>query len=181
MKHSEKRGNIYTSAYAFCGTFLGVMLCLFTLLVFAGRTATVSGSSMEPNLSDGDRLLIRTAWGTPDYGDIIAVGRNDEQNPAFIKRVVARGGDVVDINYETHLITVNGGVVTEHYKVLDALTVQGDVSFPVKVPENCVFVLGDNRNDSLDSRFSEIGFIRLNEIAGVAVCRIYPFGKTAIR
>ncbi len=175
MSISGKNGKISRWIYSFAGTFLGVMMCLFTVFVFFGRTAVISGNSMEPNLHDGETVLLRSCFYSPDYGDVIAVGRADRADASFVKRVVAKGGDEIDIDFDTHLITVNGGVITEHYKVVDALTVQGDLTYPVRVPEGCVFVLGDNRNDSLDSRFSEIGFIRLEEIAGKAVCRLFSF------
>ena len=181
MKVKEKNGKLIPAVYSFCGTFIAVMTCVFVAFVFIGRIATVSGSSMEPNLHDGDAVLLTNLYPRPDYGDVIAVGRYDENNPSIVKRIIALGGDEVNINFETHLITVNGGVITEHYKVVDALTVQGDLTYPVTVPEDCVFVLGDNRNDSLDSRFSEVGFIRREEIAGKVVCRIFPFGETQIR
>ena len=181
MKTSGKNSKIIQAIYSFSGTFLLIMMCFFIVFVFFGRIATVSGDSMEPNLSNGDVILIRSCFFEPDYGDVIAIGRYDKNNPLIIKRVVALGGDEIDINFDTHLITVNGEVITEHYKVVDALSVQGDIKYPVTVPEGCVFVLGDNRNDSLDSRFSEVGFINYDEIAGKAVYRIYPFSKNDIK
>ena len=181
MKISDYYGKISGWIYSLAGTFFGLMMCLFAVFVFFGRVAAVNGNSMEPNLHDGDRIVIRTLFSAPNYGDIVAVGRSGGENPSFVKRVIAKGGDEVDIRFDDHLITVNGGVITEHYRVLDALTVQGDLTFPVTVPEGCVFVLGDNRNDSLDSRFSEIGFIRLEELAGKAVFRLFPFGEADIR
>lgn len=181
MKNKENKGTIIKAVYSFFGTFITVMTCVFAAFVFIGRIATVSGNSMEPNLRHGDVILISNLYAKPDYGDVIAVGRYDAENPSIVKRIVALGGDEIDINFETHLITVNGGVITEHYKVVDALTVQGDLTYPVTVPEDCVFVLGDNRNDSLDSRFSRVGFIKKDEIAGKAVCRLFPFGETEIR
>ena len=169
------------SVYAAAGTFMLAITCIFALFVFVGRVAVIDGNSMEPNLHNGDVVFIRAAYDLPERGEIAAIGRADQKNPSFVKRVIARAGDEVEIRFDTHLIVVNGNVYPEHYKVVDALSVQGDVQYPVTVPEGCVFVLGDNRNDSLDSRFSEIGFIRQEEIAGIAVFRLLPTGEPKIR
>ena len=162
-------------------TILLGITCIAVIFVLAGRIAVIDGESMEPNLHDGDVVAIRTAYAMPQRGEIVAVGRTGDKNASFVKRVIARAGDEVFINFETHLITINGEVIPERYRVVDALSVQGDLTYPATVPEGCVFVLGDNRNDSLDSRFSEIGFIRQEEIAGIAVFRLLPFGQTQIR
>ena len=168
------------AVYSFVETILLVIACIAGVFVLLGRVAVIDGSSMEPNLHDGDVVAIRTAYAMPDRGEIVAVGRANDRNASFVKRVVALAGDEIFIDFETHLITINGEVIPERYEVLDALRVQGDLTYPATVPEGCVFVLGDNRNDSLDSRFTEIGFIRQEEIAGVAMFRLLPFGQTEI-
>ena len=161
--------------YSVTGTFLAAMLFVFIAFVFFFRIAAVDGNSMEPNLHSGENVLVTSTAEMPDYGEIIAISKSGVPN-YMVKRVAARGGDVVKINFKTHMLTVNDRVITEHYHVQGAITVQGDVTFPLTVPEGCVFVLGDNRNDSLDSRFSEIGCIRQEEILGKVRCRLFPFG-----
>ena len=161
--------------YSVVGTFLAAMLCVFAAFVFFFRIAAVDGESMEPNLHSGENVLVTATGKMPDYGEIVAISKSGRDG-YMVKRVAARGGDVVKINFKTHMLTVNDRVITEHYHVQGAITVQGDVTFPLTVPEGSVFVLGDNRNDSLDSRFAEIGCIRQEEILGKVRCRLFPFG-----
>jgi signal peptidase I len=163
-----------SGVYSFLGTFSACICCIFLVFTLGIRIAVVDGNSMNPGLKSGDRLLISGLFYEPDYSDIVAIGRSGEQNNSFIKRVIGLPGDVVDINFETHIITINGYVIPEKYEVNAALSVKGDLTYPVTVPEGCVFVLGDNRDDSLDSRFSEIGFIKIDEIVGRAVMKL-PF------
>ena len=136
---------------------------------------------MNPGLHEKDKIIISNFLYTPDYGDIIAINRKAGEDDTLIKRVIALGGDEINIDFESHLITVNNRVITEKYRVTAPISRAGDVVFPLTVPENCVFVLGDNRNESLDSRFSEVGCIQLDEIWGRAIIRTSPFGKFRIK
>ena len=175
MKAENKKEKAIEGLFSVVGTFLAAMVCVFIAFVFFFRIAAVDGNSMEPNLHSGENVLVTATATLPDYGQIIAIGKSGRDG-YMVKRVAARGGDVVKINFNTHMLTVNDRVITEHYHVQGAITVQGDITFPLTVPEGCVFVLGDNRNDSLDSRFSEIGCIRQEEILGVVRCSLFPFG-----
>ena len=172
-KRKRKRASPLGALYSLMGTFFAAIFLFLAAFLFMGRFAVVDGDSMLPTLKDGDRIYISTSFYKPGYADVIGIGRASE-DVSMIKRVIALPGDVVDINFQSHLITVNNRVITETYRVADAISVEGDIPFPLKVPEDAVFVLGDNRNDSLDSRFSSVGCIRLGEIAGKAVWRISP-------
>ena len=161
--------------YSFLSTLLLCMTVIFVLFVCVFRLVSVDGDSMYPNLNNGDKIIVSDFLYTPDYGDIIAVGRTEKEPSAFIKRIIALGGDEIFIDFDKHIITVNGQIITEDYLVYGALSEKGDFTYPLTVPENCVFVLGDNRNDSLDSRFSEVGFVDVNEITGKAIFKLFPF------
>lgn len=135
---------------------------------------------MKPTLNTGDKLIISNFLYTPDYGDIIAINKETAEEKSMIKRVIALEGDRVMIDFNSHIITVNGNVIYEDYEVAEPISEAGDITYPVTVPDGYVFVLGDNRNNSIDSRYSEIGFIKTEEINGKALFRLYPVGKINI-
>ncbi|MBQ6118982.1 MAG: signal peptidase I [Clostridia bacterium] len=162
--------------YSLLSMILGIMVCVFALFTFFFRLVSVSGDSMNPNIYHGQKIIVSNVMYRPDYGDIVAIGRSTPTENSIIKRVIGLPGDRIDINFDTHIVVVNDSVITEHYKTQEAISDPGDVSFPLTVPEDCVFVLGDNRNNSLDSRYSSVGFIRLDEITGKALFRLFPPG-----
>lgn len=146
------------------------------LLLFVVRTVNVDGISMVPTLKDRDQLLARSFLYTPEQGDIVVVDGYTKFGAPLVKRVVAVGGDEVDINFETGDVFVNGDKLFEPY--ISAPTTRAfDVKFPVVVPEGHVFLMGDNRPYSKDSRDSEIGMIDRRDILGKAIFRILPANK----
>lgn len=149
------------------------LVVLFTLFV---RIAAVRGSSMEGTLQGGDRILL---WGlgyTPQRGDIVVVDDAIDYGAPLVKRVIALGGDTVDIDFETGDVLVNDEVLVEPYILAPTKLYEG-VDFPVTVPEGKVFLMGDNRMGSKDSRNPAIGFIDERDILGHAVFRIFPMKK----
>ncbi len=144
---------------------------IFTLFL---RIVNVSGPSMMPTLNNGDKILISARGYEPKVGDIVVLSGASGIKETIVKRIIALGGDQVDINFTTGVVTVNG--IEEEYA--EELTLQQfDIAFPITVPEGCVFVLGDNRSDSLDSRSTEIGCIDERYIVGKVIFSIVPFGK----
>lgn len=161
---------------------LAVVMFLFS---FCFKTVEVWGPSMENTLHGrdiygavggaGDKLLISNLFYSPDQGDIVVI-HSEAEDESIIKRVIATEGQKVDIDFSTGDVKVDGKVLDEPY-IKNETTNAGDVSFPVTVPEGCVFVLGDNREVSLDSRYSEIGMIDNDDILGRVMIRIYPLNK----
>ena len=132
---------------------------------------------MAPTLHDGDRLILMQAgYNDPQYGDIVVIDRAAHGQPPIIKRVIGRAGDEIDIDFETGQVRRNGQMLDEPYLNEPTLT-RRDVEFPVTVPEGSVFVMGDNRNHSADSRTREIGMIDLRRVMGKAVYRFLPAGR----
>lgn len=157
-----------------CIAAVAVILLVFTFVV---RTATVSGPSMVPTLRDKDRLILQQAGYTnPQYGDVIVVDRTQSHEPPIIKRVIGRSGDTIDIDFSTGEVRRNNELLDEPYINEPTLT-QKDVAFPVQVPEGHLFVMGDNRNHSADSRTTDIGMIDLRRVMGKAVFRFMPFSS----
>ncbi len=145
---------------------LVVLTLIFTLFL---RYVGVDGDSMLPTLHHGDRLLLYTAGDTYEPGDIIVVGRLE--NEPLIKRVIAVAGDKVEVT-EDGKVVINGTAQKETY--IQGENVQRDMEGPVTVPDGHLFVLGDNRTVSKDSRLHEIGFIPVQDVVGKAVLRLWP-------
>ncbi len=183
MKNNNK-SVLYNKAaeyiYSVFSTLLLCMLVIFIAFTFFFRLVQVSGDSMNPTLSSGDRLITSNFLYSPDYGDIIVINKQGAKEESMIKRVIALPGDKVSIDFDTHLIIVNGKVLYEDYEVTEPISEQYDLTYPLTVPDDAVFVLGDNRNNSLDSRSESIGFIKLDEINGKALIRLFPIGKINI-
>ena len=147
---------------------------LVLIFVFLFRAVTVSGSSMQPTLMGGDKIIVRSIGYTPERGDVVVIDGYISYGEPLVKRIIALGGDVVDIDLGTSAVYVNGELLDEPY-LGSMISSPGDVEFPLTVPEGTVFVLGDNRRVSLDSRSSEVGFIDSRDILGKVVFRFFPF------
>ena len=158
-----------------------VLTCLF-------KVVTISGPSMSDTLLNNERIIITGVFYTPSNGDIVVISRNNNNSyeatgaEPIIKRVIATEGQTVNIDFEAGVVYVDGVALEEPYTKTPTNLYEG-VNFPVTVPENCVFVLGDNRNDSTDSRDPSIGdegMIDTRYVMGKAVLRFYPFSKFGV-
>lgn len=151
-----------------------VIICLLFLLVF--RVVVVSGTSMNRTLLDGDYLLLLSNlfYRNPQPGDIVVASKQSFDDGApIVKRVIATEGQTVDIDFETGTVYVDGNALEEDY-IWTATTTHGGTRFPLTVDEGCVFVMGDNRGNSRDSRYLEIGQIDKREILGKAIFLFLP-------
>ena len=154
--------------------YLLVTVVILLLLVF--RVVVVSGSSMYDTLLHGDLLLLlsNTFYTEPEYGDIVVLStKTFEGGTPIVKRVIATEGQTVDIDYESGIVYVDGIPLEEPYAHTPTNT-SGGTQFPLTVEENCVLVLGDNRNESRDSRYPEIGQVDTREILGKAIFLVMP-------
>ena len=167
------------NAYEWIRALLGVAVSIILVFTFAVRIVSVSGESMRETLQDGDRLLVVNALWCGDYrpGDIVIVGQAFSNQETIVKRVVATAGQTVDIDFETGSVYVDGVELDEPYIRERTYTPEG-TEFPLTVPEGCVFVLGDNRNDSKDSRHIELGAVDTRQSLGKAGWLLSP-GKPA--
>lgn len=150
-----------------------VMMLLF-LVVF--RVILVTGDSMFTTLWDGDYLLLVSELfcGDPEPGDIVVISKASFDNGSpIVKRVIATQGQTVDIDFESGTVYVDGQALREPYIHNETTNEEGTV-FPLTVAENCIFVLGDNRAVSLDSRSPQIGQIDRREVLGKALCLMIP-------
>ena len=151
---------------------VGIMF-VFMLLF---RVVVVSGPSMKQTLINGDCLLLlnNLLYSEPEYGDIVVVSKDGFKNgEPFIKRVIATEGQKVDIDFEAGVVYVDDKALREPYVNTPTNLFEG-VSFPIVVDEGCVFVMGDNRNESKDSRSTEIALVDCREILGKALFLAFP-------
>ncbi len=155
------------------------VLLVMLLFTFVCRPFWVSGESMEPTLQDHDWVAVTDIGFHAQRGDIVVVTQPNFRNEPLIKRIIAVEGDLVDIDPQAHTVSVNGEILEEPY-ISEPVLEGGDLSYPVRVPQGHVFVMGDNRNASLDSRSSLIGFIDTRYLAGRAALRLFPLGEWRI-
>lgn len=151
----------------------GAVIAAFMIFCLVFRVIGVEGTSMMPTLHDGDWVAVSGISMNIKKGDIVIITQPWERNVPIVKRVVAKGGDTVDIDFDIGEVFVNGEKLSEPY-IDEPTTLSYDVQFPLTVPEGKVFVMGDNRGDSLDSRSSKIGCIDERYILGKVMIRLYP-------
>ena len=150
----------------------GIMIVF--LLVF--RVIVVSGSSMYSTLVDGDYLLLlsNVFYQEPENGDIVVISKETFDNgKPIVKRVIATEGQTVDIDFDNGIVYVDGIALEEDY-IYSPTTVDEGTVFPLIVEKGCIFVLGDNRGVSLDSRNPNIGQVDTREVLGKALLLMYP-------
>ena len=153
---------------------ISAALVLVLIFSFFFRIIQVDGRSMVPTLTHGDKLIVWAAGYTPQRGDVVIVDSYTVYGKPLVKRIIAKGGDTISIDYDAGTVTVNGELLQEDY--IAAPTYLGyDVQFPFTVPEGTLFVMGDNRNESLDSRSSYVGCIDERDILGKVLLCFMPF------
>jgi len=155
------------------------VVCVVLVFTFAARLAGVNGRSMNPTLKDRDRLIITRLFYSPHQGDIVVITKPNSQNEPLIKRIIAVGGQTVDIDFELGVVFVDDTVLSEGY-IAEPTHRSYEVEFPQTVPEGCVFVMGDNRNMSWDSRAAEVGMVDERYILGKVVYRVLPYNKMGV-
>lgn len=151
----------------------GATLVVFLVFSFLFRAVGVEGGSMKPTLNDKDTVAVAGAITNFEYGDIVIINQPWRRNVPIIKRVIAVSGDTINIDFQRNEVYVNGVKLDEPY-ILEPTELSYDVQFPLTVDEGKLFVMGDNRNDSVDSRSSEIGLIDERYVLGKALIRINP-------
>lgn len=177
----QKPGKIVTTILEWAEEVILAIVLIAVVFTFVGRVVTVTGTSMAPSFHEEDRVLVVNDVGRVKRGDVVVIV-NVLQEP-IIKRVVATEGETVDFDYESGAVLVNGQAIDETQFGLEN-GVTGEpfgsfelLEFPQTVPEGCVFVLGDNRAVSEDSRYQDVGMIDERNILGKAVFHLFPFQR----
>ena len=153
--------------------WLTAILMIFSFLF---RVVVVSGPSMYTTLTDGDYIILLNSglYGEPKQGDVIVASKASfKDGEPIIKRVIATEGQLVDINFDLGIVYVDGEALDEPYTLTPTNLMEG-TSFPLTVDEGCLFVMGDNRNESKDSRDPDIGLIDCRQVLGKAIFLLMP-------
>jgi len=151
------------------------VLAVVVVFTFVIRLIGVDGHSMVPSLQDGDRLLVLNSmlYGDYQYGDVVVLRKESFLEEPIVKRVIATEGQIVDIDFLTGSVYVDGVLLKEDYINELTFTEEG-MAFPLVVPEGSIFVMGDNRNHSNDSRDSRLGTVDTRYVIGRAVLLAFP-------
>ena len=151
------------------------VLAVVLVFTFVIRLIGVDGHSMVPTLQDGDRLLVLNSMLYHDYrqGDIVVLRKETFLDEPIVKRVIATEGQTVDIDFSTGDVRVDGEVLEEDY-INERTYLEEGTEFPLTVPEGSIFVMGDNRNHSSDSRDSRLGTVDARYVIGKAVFLAFP-------
>ena len=186
-KQEKEKTSFMYELYGMLHDLTYILAFVTLLFVFVVRLVGVDGTSMLPTLHHGDFLLLESnfLYNTDDiqYGDIVVLNEPyhwGRDKTLIVKRVIATEGQSVDINFDTHEVFVNGTLLQENYiNEPTAFNWNGEMGldYPVTVPEGHIFVLGDNRNNSSDSRFAPVGMIDERCVLGKAIAIAFP-GET---
>ena len=166
--------------YEWVRSLVGAVLAITLLFTFAVRMMGVLGTSMVPTLQDGDRLIVANGWLCRDYqyGDIVIAYKESFDSEPIVKRVIATEGQTVDIDFVLGRVFVDGELLEEDY-VNDLTYLEEGVELPLTLGEGELFLMGDNRNRSSDSRSSALGAVDESLIIGKAVLLVFP-GKDSL-
>lgn len=161
--------------YEWVRSLVSAVLIITLTFTFAVRMMGVSGPSMIPTLQNGDRLIVvnSTICGDYEVGDIVIARKMSFSDEPIVKRVIATEGQTVDIDFELGRVYVDGVELHEDY-INDLTYLQEGTEFPLTVPQGSVFLMGDNRNHSNDSRDDRLGPVEEQLIIGKAVFVLFP-------
>ena len=192
MSQAEKAADSkrpYEETFYWLQTLVTAIVCITLIFTFLGRITRVVGHSMDPTLSEGELMLVWSLGYQPRQGDIVIANKTTQEcsdllgGEAIVKRVIATGGQSVDIDYDNNLVYVDGQPLQEDYILeemwwptwnYDMMQTHWDV------PEGSVFLMGDNRNGSTDSRHSAVGTVDNKYLLGKAIFIFFPFDRIGL-
>lgn len=193
-REPEEKESWTRSLYEWLQVLVVVLVCITGVFTFVVSIVQVDGSSMYPTLKDGDIMLVQRLAYQPGNGDIIVLRKDGTyEDRALVKRIIATGGQTVYIDYDANTITVDGVQLDEPYINYETDWYYGDDPMAVRtdldpqyvnteftVPEGCLFVCGDNRNNSSDSRVATLGMVDERYVLGRVLLVAFPFSHIGL-
>ncbi len=176
VEQPEIAGTLTQGCYDMLHTLILPITVVMLLLTFVFRLVDVDGQSMMDTLFDKDQVIVTNLCYTPECGDVVVISHGQNLYKPIIKRVIATEGQSLSIDFATGTVSVDGAILDEPY-IKEAPFKSGDAQIPEVIPENMVFVMGDNRNHSTDSRSTTVGLIHEDDIIGKAQFILYPFDR----
>ncbi len=182
-KKKKEEENLSTARelYETLRSLAGIVLVIIFLFTFVVRVTVVDGTSMENTFHHGDMVLTWSLGYEPEAGDVVVLTQKSFREQSIIKRVIAVGGQRVDVDYDTNTVYVDGVALDEPY-IKEAMRIPyfGEGINHVVVPEGCLFVMGDNRNHSSDSRDPDVGIVDERTVIGGGVFILFPFADFGV-
>ena len=175
MEENRTGSRFGNEIYDWVQCIVAAIVISILLFSFGARVVGVDGSSMVPTLYNRDKLIVSSVMYTPKQGDVVILQTDTFDGNLLVKRVVATGGQTVDIDFDAGIVYVDGEPLQEDYTA-ELTYVREDFSGEVQVPEGYVFVMGDNRNHSSDSRSDRVGVVDARRLIGKAYLLI-PMGQ----
>lgn len=177
----EEQATLGQSLYSWLQAVAPVIIGIVLVFTFVGRLTPVDGPSMEPTLWHGDMMVVRSLGYTPKQGDVVVLTKPFENiTGPIVKRVIAVGGQTVEIDYAANTIYVDGEEIPQDYILEPMEQKSWQTISTITVPEGEVFVMGDNRNVSNDSRNPDLGAVDTRYILGKAELVLFPFGDLGL-
>ena len=156
-------------------SIVSIMFIMLFILTFFFRIVNVDGDSMKNTLLNDEKLIVTSFMYTPADGDIVVISHGQHLDEPIVKRVIATEGQTLKIDFDRQQVYVDGKLIDEPY--VSSEIVQGDSVIPEIIPEGKIFVMGDNRAISNDSRYNQVGLIDVDDIIGKAQFRVLPINK----
>lgn len=181
-KKEEEEFDPVKECYEWVQCVVVALVACILLFTFFGRVIDVVGHSMENTFHNGDKVITTRLAGDYKQGDVVVLQKDGYDSKPIIKRVIAVGGQTIDIDFDAGIVYVDGEALIEPY-VKELTYERESFSGPVYVPEGSIWVMGDNRNNSQDSRYFAIGCVDTRCVIGKVVLRLWPLNKigTAFR
>ncbi|MGL5972609.1 MAG: signal peptidase I [Oscillospiraceae bacterium] len=173
---NDKYEGMSNLKYEIASWLRSLVLAISLVLIFAFlgfSNVNISGMSMLPTLEDGNRVILYSLFYEPKRSDIIVFEPNNEPDALYVKRIVGLPGDIINIDFNKKFIYINNKILIDNFTE-DTKKMLSDVKYPLTVPEDRYFVLGDNRDNSSDSRDSRVGFVHKDKVKGKALLRFWP-------